>query len=59
MARNNDTGLFQWGDNKQFWGYRITLVQGTAFGNENTQTRCTLYRLQGVRNVGLLFGKHQ
>lgn len=27
MAKNNDTGLFQWGDNNQFWGYRITLVQ--------------------------------
>lgn len=27
MAKNNDTGLFQWGDNNQFWGYRITIVK--------------------------------
>lgn len=27
MAKNNDTGLFQWGDSNQFWGYRITITQ--------------------------------
>ena len=25
MAKNNDIGLFQWGDKDQYWGYRITL----------------------------------
>lgn len=27
MAKNNDVGLFQWGDKKQYWGYRITITQ--------------------------------
>lgn len=27
MAKNNDVGLFQWGDKKQYWGYRITITK--------------------------------
>ncbi len=27
MAKNSDVGLFQWGDKKQYWGYRITITK--------------------------------